>query len=125
MGYAIVVVNLFEMTLFSAILASLVNSLRHLLCLKHIEYPKFSQFGMSIDIYNFTIHFCSIVYILAAAAEWAREALLGLGKGAPFSLCLTKKHFSEVASAHGKNEHHLSTVIFSDSDSIFFTFYAV
>lgn len=44
----------------------------------------------------------------AAVAEWARDALLGIGKGAPFSLCLTEKHFSEVASAHGKNEHHLS-----------------
>ncbi|XP_020241849.1 3-hydroxyisobutyryl-CoA hydrolase-like protein 3, mitochondrial [Asparagus officinalis] len=44
----------------------------------------------------------------SGVAGWANEALQGLGKGAPFSLCLTKKHFSEVASAHGQNDHHLS-----------------
>lgn len=44
----------------------------------------------------------------AQVAEWAREALQGLVKGAPFCLCLTKKHFSKVASAHGNDEHQLS-----------------
>lgn len=43
-------------------------------------------------------------------AGWATEALLGLGKGAPFSLYLTEKHFSEVVAAQGNNDHSLSQV---------------
>ncbi|GFY80881.1 ATP-dependent caseinolytic (Clp) protease/crotonase family protein [Actinidia rufa] len=46
----------------------------------------------------------------ATVAEWAKDALTGLGKGAPFSLTLTQKHFSRVASAQGQNENDLSSV---------------
>ncbi|KAK7358304.1 hypothetical protein VNO77_00231 [Canavalia gladiata] len=42
--------------------------------------------------------------------EWANDALQGLGKGAPFSLFLTQKHFSAVASAVGENDSELSTL---------------
>ncbi|GJM98071.1 hypothetical protein PR202_ga15046 [Eleusine coracana subsp. coracana] len=44
----------------------------------------------------------------ATVTEWTNEALAGIKKGAPFSLCLTQKHFSQVASAYGNSEHYLS-----------------
>ncbi|XP_057967978.1 3-hydroxyisobutyryl-CoA hydrolase-like protein 3, mitochondrial isoform X1 [Malania oleifera] len=44
----------------------------------------------------------------ATVADWAKDALAGLEKGAPFSICLTQKHFSRVASAYGKEDNDLT-----------------
>lgn len=58
------------------------------------------------------MHICKLFFILlAAVSEWANDALAGLKKGAPFSLCLTQKHFSRVASSYGNNENYLSKVV--------------
>ncbi|GAV82061.1 ECH domain-containing protein/ECH_C domain-containing protein [Cephalotus follicularis] len=46
----------------------------------------------------------------SSVSDWAKDALQGLGKGAPFSLCLTQRHFSRVASGHGKSDNELSTL---------------
>ncbi|EPS58066.1 hypothetical protein M569_16750, partial [Genlisea aurea] len=44
----------------------------------------------------------------ALVAEWAKEAVEGLKKGSPFSLLVTQKHFSRVASAQGRPDSELS-----------------
>lgn len=52
----------------------------------------------------------TLSFLHDAVAEWASDALLGMGKGAPFSLCLTQKHFSQVVAAHGNDTDELSKV---------------
>ncbi|KAL6586044.1 hypothetical protein OROMI_002688 [Orobanche minor] len=41
-------------------------------------------------------------------AEWAKDALQGIRKGARFSLTLTRKHFSRIKCAQGKSDNELS-----------------
>ncbi|KAL9224030.1 hypothetical protein vseg_000105 [Gypsophila vaccaria] len=43
-------------------------------------------------------------------AGWAKEALEGIGKGAPFSLSLTQQYFAKVASGCRSNDSNLSTL---------------
>lgn len=72
----------------------------------------------SVPLYAYSFHSILITFPFSfcifwnAVAEWANDALQGLGKGAPFSLFLTEKHFSQVASAQGNSGSLLSTVSF-------------
>ncbi|RZC51170.1 hypothetical protein C5167_019588 [Papaver somniferum] len=49
----------------------------------------------------------------ATVVEWANDALAALGEGAPFSLCLTEKHFSRVASAQLEKNNDACQAIFA------------
>lgn len=46
----------------------------------------------------------------SAVAKWAADALEGVRKGAPFSLSLTQRHFSQVASAGDNRAHNLANL---------------
>lgn len=49
-----------------------------------------------------------------AVAEWAKGALAGMAKGAPFSLGVTKHHFATVAAAANSPGNDLSKVCGSE-----------
>ncbi|KAF1874480.1 hypothetical protein Lal_00029907 [Lupinus albus] len=71
-----------------------------------IEELKQHQLSTDPNGVLFELLFVNVVLFV----EWANEALQGLGKGSPFSLFLTKKYFSEVATAVEKNGSELSTL---------------
>lgn len=54
-----------------------------------------------------TIGSCFVV----AVAEWAKGALAGLAKGAPFSLAVTKHHYAAVAAGANSQGNDLSQVL--------------
>ena len=60
--------------------------------------------------YTKTINLDMLTSFLSAVVEWANDALQGLGKGAPFSLCLTQIYFSRVSSGYGKSGNEFTTV---------------
>lgn len=45
-----------------------------------------------------------------SVAEWAKGALAGISKGAPFSLSVTKHHYAAVAAAANSPENELSEI---------------
>lgn len=70
--------------------------------------PFFFPRSLSRKWFNIHFHFS---FFFLAVAEWAKDALQGLKKGAPFSLYLTDKHFSRVSSAQGNSNNELSKVV--------------
>ncbi|KAL2630995.1 hypothetical protein R1flu_015681 [Riccia fluitans] len=46
----------------------------------------------------------------SAVAEWAKGALEGLKKGAPLSLCVTQRHFADIATAVSNVDHPLAKI---------------
>ncbi|CAH1433772.1 unnamed protein product [Lactuca virosa] len=46
----------------------------------------------------------------ASVSQWVKDAIVGIKKGAPFSLFLTQMYFSRVASACRNSQHELSTL---------------
>lgn len=90
---------------------TLLFMLDHLSALD-IQYLPTHKWVMLTAISCFSSSQPSLFFPLSpwTVSEWAKEALSGLAKGAPFSLCLTQKHFSRVALGHGKNDSDLSSV---------------
>ena len=51
-----------------------------------------------------------LLLLRLTVAEWAKGALTGIAKGAPFSLSVTKHHFATVAAAANSPGNDLSEV---------------
>lgn len=59
---------------------------------------------------GFEIRLRCAVPSMFTVAEWAKGALAGISKGAPFSLSVTKHHYAAVAAAANSPENELSEV---------------
>ncbi|GAV87055.1 hypothetical protein CFOL_v3_30481 [Cephalotus follicularis] len=79
--------------------------------IRHFGAPSLVDMKLVAQISSALLHlFCGFP-CFSSVPDWAKDALQGLGKGAPFSLCLTQRHFSRIASGQGKSDNELSTVI--------------
>lgn len=53
-----------------------------------------------------------------AVASWAKGALAGLAKGAPFSLCITKHHFAAVVAAGANADNEDLSQVLDEAQSL-------
>jgi hypothetical protein len=53
-----------------------------------------------------------------AVASWAKGALAGLAKGAPFSLCITKHHFAAVVAAGANADNDDLSQVLDEAQSL-------